>query len=205
MLNHIGRPDNPALTKYQVLKKFSEFNQANNQLPGNTRFKYTDNAEMLEKNKNLDHKTGLYLSGVVTYRQEDQGRADIFLLDTSDYKDPPDWSAAAGLGLYGIIGSVSFKDAPAVSRRPATSNSLPWRPRNSDFWFSLSQGSPPPYHLCQARTGSFDITNLAWDITENAFSIPTFSKTLNQNSQPAFTRRCKLLAFGQTHVPTIPA
>jgi predicted MPP superfamily phosphohydrolase len=116
-LKRPGRPDNLALTKYEVLKKFSEFNHGNNRLAGNTRFRYTDNKDAVKKNKNLDHQTGLYLSGILTCKEEGKSDVEIYLLDSSDYKDAPDWSAAANIGFYGVIGSVSFKMNRLVSHQ----------------------------------------------------------------------------------------
>lgn len=207
MLNQVGRPDNPALTKYEVLQKFSAFNHANNPLPGNTRFRYVDNAETLERNKNLDHETGLYLSGEVTYREGNQGTVDIFLMDSSDYKDAPDWSEAAGLGFYGVIGSVSFKDEPGFVSQTGYLKQFA-QPPDPDFRILASHY--PKDHLDRitlAKPGQvpLNITNLAWGITESAFSIPTFSKTLNQNLEPLLSSSGgNYWVSGHTHVPTMP-
>jgi hypothetical protein len=114
LLNRDGRPSNPALTKYQVLKKISKFNRANNNLPGNNRFQYIDNYDTVERNKELDHNKGLYLSGLLSYSEEGKNSVEILLLDTSDYKDAPDWSSIIKWGFYGAIGSLSFKDEPGV-------------------------------------------------------------------------------------------
>ncbi len=70
LLNRDGRPSNPALSKYQVLKKISEFNRANNNLPKNKRFRYIDNCDSVERNKELDHNKGLYLGGLLSYSEE---------------------------------------------------------------------------------------------------------------------------------------
>ncbi len=207
MLNREGRPDNPALTKYQVLKKFSEFNHANNQIPGNTRFQYTDNFPDLEQNKNLDHDTGLYLSGILTYTETGKASVEIFLLDSSDYKDAPDWSQVANLGFYGIIGSVSFKDEPgfvsqiSYLKKFAQSSSPDFRVLASHY---------PKDHLDRITFAKPDevplnVTNLAWNVTEGVFNIPTFSKTLNQNLEKLLISEGKnYWVSGHTHVPTMP-
>ncbi|MBN1126397.1 MAG: metallophosphoesterase [Sedimentisphaerales bacterium] len=206
LLNRIGRPDNPALTKYEVLKKFSEFNHANNHLPSNTCFQYRDNKEALEQNKNRDHDTGLYLSGILTYKEQEEVCVDIFLLDSSDYKDAPDWSEVADLGIYGIIGSISFKDEPGLVSQ-------------TSFLKGVARSSSPPYrflashypkdHLDRitlAKPGQvpLNVTNLAWGVTESAFSIPTFSKTLNQNLEPLLSSGGRnYWVTGHTHVSTM--
>ncbi|MBN1818452.1 MAG: metallophosphoesterase [Sedimentisphaerales bacterium] len=203
LLNRPGRPDNLALTKYEVLKKFSEFNHGNNRLSSNTGFEYRDNSEALEKNKTLDHDTGLYLSGILTYKKEGRACVDIFLLDSSDYKDAPDWSGVADLGIYGVIGSVSFKDEPGFVSQ-------------TSFLKGFARSSKPPYrflashypkdHLDRitlAKPGKvpLNVTNLAWSVTESAFSIPTFSETLNQNLEPLLSPEGRnYWVSGHTHV-----
>lgn len=186
LLNRIGRPDNPPLTKYEVLKRYSEFNHANGHLPAAARFQYTDSAEILEQNKNLDHRTGLYLSGAVLYREEGKEPVDIFLLDSSDYKDCPDWSAVIKLGFYGIIGSVSFKDEPGYVSQTSYLKTIA---QSSSPKFRFMASHYPKDHLDRitfAKPGQvpLNVTNLAWGITESAFNIPTFAKTLNQNLEP---------------------
>jgi hypothetical protein len=207
ILNRPGQPDNLALTKYEVLKKFSEFNHGNNRLASNDRFKYVDNIETLEKNKNLDHRTGLYLSGILTYQEEGKSSVDIFLLDSSDYKDAPDWSAAANVGFYGVIGSVSFKDEPLfVSQtgyfKQFTQSSRP------NFRF-LASHYPKDYldRITFSKPGQvpLDVTNIAWALTETAFNVPTFAQTLNQNLEPLVTPAGKnYWLSAHSHVQTIP-
>jgi hypothetical protein len=203
ILNQIGHPDNPALTKYEVLKKFSDFNHGNNQLPVAARFQYTDNAEALEQNKERDHGTGLYLSGAVMYREEGKDPVDIFLLDSSDYKDCPDWSEVIKLGFYGIIGSVSFKDEPGYVSQTSYMKTVA---QSSSPKFRFLASHYPKDHLDRvtfARPGQvpLNITNLAWGITESAFNIPTFAKTLNQNLEPLLiSGERNYWMCGHTHV-----
>jgi predicted MPP superfamily phosphohydrolase len=205
LLNQIGRPDNPALTKYEVLKRFSDFNHENNQLPGN-RFKYTDNKDALEQNKNLEHDTGLYLSGVLMYREEGKDLVDIFLLDTSDYKDAPDWSGVAKVGLYGAIGSVSFKDKPGFVSQMSYFKEFA---RSSSPQFQLLASHYPKDHLDRitlAKPGQvpLDLTNFIWSVTENAISLPTFSKTFNQNLEPVLlSGKRNYWLSGHTHTSTM--
>lgn len=207
MINRIGRPDNPALTKYEVLRKFSAFNRDNNLLPAGKCFQYSDNIDAVEKNKDLDHETGLYLSGVLMYRQEGKASIDIFLVDSSDYKDAPDWSEAAGMGFYGVIGSVSFKDDGEFISQ---SGYLKKIAQSSNPQFRFLASHYPKDHLDRitfAKPGKvpFNITNLTWDVTETAFKVPTFSKSLNQNLEPLLTpQENNYWLSGHTHVPTIP-
>jgi len=207
LLNREGRPNNPALTKYQVLKKISEFNHASNNLLTNTKFKYVDNYEVVERNKGLDHNTGLYLSGLLSYSEEGKNSVEIFLLDTSDYKDAPDWSSLAKWGFYGVIGSLSFKDEPGVLSQTSyfknvAGTSVP------DFRFLASHY--PKDHLDRitfSKPGDvpFDITNLAWEVTEGAFSYPTFSESLNQNLEDLRSQKKRnYWLSGHTHVHTTP-
>jgi predicted phosphodiesterase len=206
LLNRTGQPDNPALTKYEVLKKFSEFNHGNNRLPANP-LRYEDNIEVLERNKNLDHRTGLYLCGILTYKEEGKSGVDIFLLDSSDYKDSPVWAEAANVGFFGVIGSVSFKDEPlfvsqtSLLKRYALSSKPQFRFLASHY---------PKDHLDRitfAKPGQvpLDATNFVWATTETAFAIPTFSKTFNQNLEPLLSSEGRnYWLSGHTHVPTIP-
>jgi predicted phosphodiesterase len=207
LLNRDGRPSNPALSKYQVLKKISEFNHANNNLPSNKKFKYIDNYEMVERNKELDHNSGLYLSGLLSYSQEGKNSVEMFLLDTSDYKDAPDWSSMADWGFYGAIGSLSFKDEPGIVSQTSYFKNIAGS-SSPDFRFLASHY--PKDHLDRitfSRPGEvpLDITNIAWEITESAFSFPTFSKRLNQSLEEllSHTKRNYWLS-GHTHVPTVP-
>jgi predicted MPP superfamily phosphohydrolase len=203
ILNQIGHPDNPALTKYEVLKKFSDFNRGNQNLPAAARFQYIDNAEALEQNKNLDHRTGLYLSGAVMYREEGKDPVDIFLLDSSDYKDCPDWSEVIKLGFYGIIGSVSFKDEPGYVSQTSYLKTIA---QSSSPKFRFLASHYPKDHLDRitfAKPGQvpLNITNLAWGVTESAFNIPTFAKTLNQNLEPLLiSGERNYWICGHTHV-----
>jgi hypothetical protein len=206
LLNRTGQPDNPALTKYEVLKKFSEFNHGNNRLPTNP-FRYVDNLDALEKNKNLDHRTGLYLSGILTYKEEGKSHVDIFLLDSSDYKDAPVWSEAANVGFYGVIGSVSFKNEPLFVSQTSFLKQFA-RASSPQFRF-LASHYPKDFldRITFAKPGQvpLDATNLAWAVTETAFTVPTFSKTLNQNLEPLVTSAGKnYWLSAHSHVPTIP-
>jgi predicted phosphodiesterase len=207
LLNRDGRPSNPALSKYQVLKKISEFNHASNNLPTNKKFTYIDNYEQVERNKELDHKTGLYLSGLLSYSEEGKNSVEVFLLDTSDYKDAPDWSSLAKWGFYGVIGSLSFKDEPGVLSQTSyfknvTGSTVP------DFRFLASHY--PKDHLDRitfAKPGDvpLDVTNLAWEVTENAFSYSTFSEKLNENLEDLLSaRKRNYWLSGHTHAPATP-
>jgi hypothetical protein len=207
LLNRDGRPSNPALTKYQVLKKISEFNHASNNLPTNKKFKYVDNIEVVERNKELDHNTGLYLSGLLSYSEDGKNNVEILLLDTSDYKDAPDWANLAKWGFYGVIGSFSFKDEPNVLSqasyfKKAAGTTTP------DFRFLASHY--PKDHLDRitfSKPGDvpLDITNVAWEVTEGAFSYPTFSESLNQNLTDLLSpNKRNYWLSGHTHVPTTP-
>ncbi len=207
LLNRDGRPSNPALSKYQVLKKISEFNRASDNLPTNKKFRYIDNYETVEQNKELDHNTGLYLSGLLSYSEEGKNSVEVFLLDTSDYKDAPDWSSLADWGFYGAIGSLSFKDEPGVLSQAGYFKNVAGS-SSPDFRFLASHY--PKDHLDRitfAKPGDvpFDVTNMAWEVTESAFSYPTFSERLNQNLQDLLSaRKRNYWLSGHTHVPTVP-
>ena len=207
LLNRDDRPSNPALSKYQVLKKISEFNRANNDLPGNKRFRYIDNYNTVEQNKELNHHTGLYLGGFLSYSEEGRNSIEIFLLDTSDYKDAPDWSSIVKWGFYGAIGSLSFNNEPGVLSQTGyfknfSSSSSP------DFRFLASHY--PKDHLDRitlTKPGDvpLDITNVAWEVTEGAFSFPTFTKTLNQNLEGLLSKNKRnYWLSGHTHAYTVP-
>jgi 3',5'-cyclic AMP phosphodiesterase CpdA len=204
LLNRDDRPRNPALSKYQVLKKISQFNRANSNLPGKKRFQYIDNRDSVERNKELDHNKGLYLGGILSYWEEGKNSVEIFLLDTSDYKDAPDWSSIVKWGFYGAIGSLSFKDEPDVVSQTSyfknvAKSSLP------DFRFLASHY--PKDHLDRitlSKPSDFplDVTNVAWEVTEGAFSFATFSKSLNRNLEDLLLKKKRnYWLSGHTHVP----
>lgn len=207
LLNRDGRPSNPALSKYQVLKKISGFNHASNNLPTNKKFMYIDNYEAVERNKELDHNTGLYLSGILSYSEEGKNSVEVFLFDSSDYKDAPDWSSLANWGFYGAIGSLSFKDEPGVLSQTSYFKKVAGS-TSPDFRFLASHY--PKDHLDRitfAKPGDvpLDITNLAWVVTEAAFSYPTFSESLNRNLEDLLSQRKRnYWLSGHTHVPAVP-
>jgi len=205
LLNRDGQPSNPALSKYQVLKKISEFNHASNNLPTNKKFKYIDNYEVVERNKELVHDTGLYLSGLLSYSQEGKNSVELLLLDTSDYKDAPDWSSLAKWGFYGVIGSLSFKDEPGFLSQTSYLKNIAGT-SSPDFRFLASHY--PKDHLDRitfTKPGDvpLDVTNAAWAVSEGAFSYPTFSKTLNQNLEDLLSQKKRnYWLSGHTHVPS---
>jgi hypothetical protein len=50
-----------------------------------------------------------------------------------------------------------------------------------------------------------DITNVAWEVTEGAFSFPTFTKTLNQNLEVLLSKNKRnYWLSGHTHAHTVP-
>ncbi len=207
LLNRDDRPRNPALSKYQVLKKISEFNRANNNLPGNKRFHYTDNQDYIERNKESDHNKGLYLGGFLSYCEEGKNSVEVFLLDTSDYKDAPDWSSIVKWGFYGAIGSLSFKDEPGALSQTSYFKQVSG---SSSPDFRILASHYPKDHLDRitlTKPGDvpLDITNIAWEVTEGAFSFPTFSKTLNQNLEGLLSKNKRnYWLSGHTHAPATP-
>ncbi len=207
MLNRIGRDENPPLTKYEVLKRFSEFNHANNMLPASTGFRYVDNIEAMEQNRDLDHDTGLYLCGRLSYQPTGLAPVDILLLDSSDYEDAPNWSEVADWGFYGVIGAVSFKDEPGhVSQLGC----LEEMAESTTPQFRFLASHYPKDHLDRvtfAKPGEvpLNLTNFLWDVTDGVVSLPTFSESLNQNlDQLIIPGKHNYWVSGHTHVPTMP-
>ncbi|MHC4313637.1 MAG: hypothetical protein ACYSW3_14355 [Planctomycetota bacterium] len=182
----------------------SEFNRANNNLPGNKRFQYIDNYDTVERNKELDHNKGLYLSGLLSYSEEGKNSVEVFLLDTSDYKDAPDWSSIVKWGFYGAIGSLSFKDEPGVLSQISYFKNIV-KSSSPDFRFLASHY--PKDHLDRITLNKpgdvpLDITNVAWEVTEGAFSFATFSKSLNRNLEDLVSKNKRnYWLSGHTHVP----
>lgn len=209
LLNREGQPSNPALSKYQVLKKISKFNNTSNSMPTNKNFRYIDNFAMVERNKHLDHRTGLYLSGRIGYSEYGKDGVEIFLVDSSDYKDAPDWSRAAEWGFYGVVGSVSYKDEPdgnflsqlSYFKKLAESSA-------PDFRFMASHY--PKDHLDRitfAQPGEvpLNLTNMTWDVVEGTFNFPVFAETLNKNLKNLLSpSRRNYWLSAHTHVPTMP-
>lgn len=209
LLNRDGQPSNPALSKYQVLKKISKFNNTSDKMPTNKNFRYIDNFAMVERNKHLDHRTGLYLSGRIRYSEYGKDSVEIFLVDSSDYKDAPDWSRLAKFGFYGSVGSVSYKDEPDGNTLSQLSylkglagSSAP------DFRFMASHY--PKDHLDRitfAKPGQvpLNVTNMTWDVVEGTFNFPLITETLNESLEDllAPSRRNYWLS-AHTHVPTMP-
>jgi predicted phosphodiesterase len=207
MLNRVGRDENPPLTKYEVLKRFSEFNRANNELPASTGFHYEDNFEAVERNRELDHDTGLYLCGRLTYTPAGSAPVDILLLDSSDYQDAPDWSEAADWGFYGVIGAVSFKDEPG---RVSQLGRLEEMAGSDPPAYRLLASHYPKDHLDRitfAKPGEvpLNLTTVMWDVTDAVVSIPTFTETLNQNLDRLIVPgKHNYWVSGHTHVPSMP-
>jgi hypothetical protein len=112
LLNPIGQTINPALSKYQVLRRISTFNKMNNSKV----FHYKD--YLSSQDPNLGHRDGLYLVGHLEYVVPGQDSVDIFLVDSSDYKDSrkPEMGGLKHFvrteQYYGTKGSISFKDEP---------------------------------------------------------------------------------------------
>ncbi|MCU0918074.1 MAG: metallophosphoesterase [Planctomycetes bacterium] len=117
---------NRPLSKYEVLRRISEFNRANGSLPAHTSFRYADNGDILDPN--LDHGGGLYLAGHLVCPREGDKAVEIFLADTSDYVDTsikpeltiwdpfiPRWD------FYGMQGSVSSRDRDGGTSGPRRS------------------------------------------------------------------------------------
>lgn len=112
ILNPVGETINPPLSKYQVLKRISNFNKANK----TGIFRYKD--YLSSSDPNAGHNDGLYLAGHVEYVMPGQDSVDILLVDTSDYKDSskPELTKLRHFvrteQFYSKKGSISFKDEP---------------------------------------------------------------------------------------------
>lgn len=122
----LPNPYNRPLSKYEVLKRISDFNRQSSALPAGSVFKYTDNGDALDPN--CDHSTGLYLAGYLAYPKREDPVVEIFLADTSDYADTrfkpevriwdpfvPAWD------IYGMQGSISSVDRVSEAGRPQVS------------------------------------------------------------------------------------
>jgi len=82
------------------------------------------------------------------------------------------------------------------------------RSSSPDFRFLASHY--PKDHLDRitfAKPGDvpFDVTNVAWVVTEGTFSYPTFSETLNQNLEDLLSQKKRnYWLSGHTHAPATP-
>jgi hypothetical protein len=234
LLNHLrldgapalAAPYNRSLGKYELLRRISAFNRASRDLPANTRFRYTDNADVLDPNR--DHGGGLYLAGRLIYPKEGENAVEIFLADTSDYADTsfkpelriwdpfiPPWD------FYGLQGSVSSRDRTAAAGVP--------RPSQIAYLRDSAAGAPaefrfiashyPPDNLDRKRddiptSWHFELMNLLhgmWETVESTFfANPYANQKLDQwrikgNANywlSAHTHRQSMMrpAQGQAHV-----
>jgi hypothetical protein len=185
---------NRSLSKYDVLRRISEFNRASGDLPENALFRYSDNGDALDPN--LDHASGLYLAGRLVCPKDGEKTVEILLADTSDYIDTsikpevnildpfiPQW------GLYGMQGSVSSRDRAGTSggKRPSQITYLQESAAGPlpDFRFIASHY--PPDNLDRKRNDiptswDFELLNMlhgAWETVETAvFGSPYANQKL---------------------------
>jgi hypothetical protein len=173
---------NRALSKYDVLRRISEFNRASSDLPANTRFRYTDNRDALDPK--LNHGDGLYLAGRLTCPKEGDEVVDIFLADTSDYADTlfkpelaildpfiPQWD------FYGLQGSVSSRGHEGAAGGPRLSQItyLRGHPTGPPPEFRFIASHYPPDNLDRKRNDiptswHFELLNLlhgTWEMVES--------------------------------------
>ena len=107
-----NRPHNQPLSKSDVLEKIREFNEKS----GSSTFSYQDNCvknpDCPLLDPNLDHDTGLYLAGHVTYSVPPKPTVQIYLADSSDYNNTPHKPKIEALKweFYGLKGSMSSED-----------------------------------------------------------------------------------------------
>lgn len=119
-------PYNRPLSKYEVLKRISDFNRQSSELPAGAALTYSDNMDLLDAGS--DHTTGLYLAGYLTYPKLGAPTVEVFLADTSDYADTwfkPEvriWDPfVPGWDIYGMQGSISSQDGPTPAGRQTVS------------------------------------------------------------------------------------
>jgi hypothetical protein len=172
---------NRSLSKYDVLRRISEFNRASSDLAANRLFHYVDNGDTLDPH--LDHGSGLYLAGRLVCPKGGDKTVEIFLADTSDYVDTsikpevtvldpfiPRWD------LYGMQGSVSSRDRESTSGGKRVSQITYFRDTPAgpppDFRFVASHY--PPDNLDRKRNDiptswHFELLNMlhgAWETVE---------------------------------------
>ncbi len=180
----VAPPYNRSLTKYELLRRISEFNHASQDMVANTLFHYTDNGDTLDPN--LDHGSGLYLAGRLVYPREGGKAVEIFLADTSDYADTsfkpeltiwdpfiPRWD------FYGMQGSVSTRDreSTAGAKRPSQIAYLRDRAAGPPPDFRFIASHYPPDNLDRKRddiptSWHFELTNIlhgTWETVESTF------------------------------------
>ncbi len=175
---------NRSLSKYDVLRRISEFNRANSDLPANTVFRYADNGDTLDPN--LDHGSGLYLAGRLVCPKDGDKAVEILLADTSDYVDTsikpevtvldpfiPRWD------LYGMQGSVSSREREGTPGRQRLSQITYLRdsPAGPPPEFRFIASHYPPGNLDRNRNDiptswHFELLNMlhgVWETIESAF------------------------------------
>ena len=174
---------NRSLSKYDVLRRISDFNRASSDLSANTSFRYSDNCETLDPN--LDHGSGLYLAGRLVYPKEGDKVVEIFLADTSDYADtsfPPEltiWDPfLPRWDYYGMQGSVSSRDRESAggATRPSQIAYLRASAADPPPDFRFIASHYPPDNLDRKRgdiptSWHFELMNMlhgTWELIENA-------------------------------------
>lgn len=208
MLNRVGQPENPPMTKYEVLNKFSDFNRKSYAEYANADFCYEDNFSTMKQNKRLDHETGLYLSGVLTYSEEGSKKVQIFLIDSSDYVNAPNWTNIVSWASYGSIGAVSFKDEPDFESQIS-------------YFKKHMKGPIPDFRVIASHYPRNDLdrltyftkpgeglsylTNSIWGIVEGTCNFFTFSESLDQNlKELLLSAKRNYWLSAHTHVKKIP-
>jgi hypothetical protein len=191
----LAAPYHRALTKYELLRRISEFNRASQDLPTNTLFRYSDNRDALDPH--LDHDSGLYLAGRLVCPREGDKTVEIFLADTSDYADTafkpeltiwdpfiPRWD------FYGVQGSVSTRDRESGTddRRPSQVTYLRENAAGPPPEFRFIASHYPPDNLDRKRgdiptSWHFELLNLlhgTWEMIESTlFGRPYANQKLD--------------------------
>ena len=211
-------PYSRPLSKYEVLKRISEFNRQSSELPAGAALKYSDNADCLDASS--DHTTGLYLAGSLTYPKQGAPTVEVFLADTSDYADTkfkPEikiWEPfVPGWDLYGMQGSISSHDGVTEAGQETVSQMTYLREQASatppDFRFIASHYHPD--NLDRKRSDSdvpedwrFELVNLLHGTWEAVCTLCFRHRYTNQQlTQWLSDEGGNYWLSGHTHRPTM--
>lgn len=212
----LSNPYNRPLSKYEVLERISQFNRQSSDLPAGAVLKYSDNMDLLDEG--LDHTSGLYLAGSLTYPRDGEPTVEVFLADTSDYADTrfkPEvriWDPfVPGWDIYGMQGSISSEDGATDGGEATVSQMTYLREHASasppDFRFIASHYHPDNLDRKRGNipeTWRFELVNFLHGTWETVCTLCFRHRYANQQLRQWLSEGSgNYWLSGHTHRPTM--